>query len=95
MACGESRPALPYHFLPLRYRSPLRSTWYGEGTVCPMLQVNSVIISAVVVSNNENQTVDTSRLSEPILITLQHEDMALEDPVCTFLNEQEVRFQQG
>ena len=59
-----------------------------------MLQVNSVIISAVVVSSNENQTVNTSRLSEPILITLQHEDTALEDPLCTFLNEQEVRFQQ-
>lgn len=68
------------------------STWYGsETSSCPSLQVNSVIISAVVVSSN--QTVNTDMLSQPILITLQHEDTALQGPMCAFLDQQDL--QQG
>ena len=55
------------------------------------MRVNSVIISAVVVSSN--QMVNTSMLSEPIIITLQHEDTSLTRPMCSFLDEREVQME--
>ena len=57
-----------------------------------MVRVNSVVISAVVVSSN--QMVNTTMLSEPIIITLQHEDVSLVRPMCSFLNEQEVQLRE-
>ena len=67
-----------------------RSEWYPQPQ-CPLVRVNSVIISAVVVSSN--QMVNTSMLSEPIIITLQHENTSLTRPMCAFLNEREVQME--
>ena len=66
------------------------SEWYPQPQ-CPSVRVNSVIISAVVVSSN--QMVNTSMLSEPIIITLQHENTSLIRPMCAFLNEREVQME--
>ena len=52
-------------------------------------QLNSIILSAVVV--NSSEAVNTTVLSRPITITLQHDDTSLEQPTCAFLNEQELQ----
>ncbi len=65
------------------------SMWSTEESICPEVQVNSVVISVNVVSSNENETVDTSRLAEPVTIILQYQDNALTGPICASINEQE------
>ena len=52
-------------------------------------QLNSVVISAVVV--NSSETVDSTALSQPITVTLQHDDTSLEKPSCAFINEEELQ----
>lgn len=56
-------------------------------------QLNSVVISAVVV--NSSETVDSTSLSHPITITLQHDDTSLEKPTCAFINEEELQGEAG
>ena len=72
--------------------------WYPEEP-CPELQVNSIIISAVAVKTTMNQTsideLNTTSLTEPIVITLQHTNTTHVGPTCAFLNEQEVQTGNG
>ena len=74
------------------------SEWYPEEP-CPEIEVNSVIITAVAVRSRDNHTgvdeLNTTALTEPIVITLQHKNVSHVDPFCAFLNEQEVQMGTG
>lgn len=50
------------------------------------VMVNSVIISATLFS--PNCTLDTDNLTEPIQITLHHINDSLDDPTCSFLDQE-------
>ena len=54
------------------------------------VMVNSVIISATLYS--PNCTLNTDNLTEPIQITLHHINDSLDDPTCSFLDQEEERY---
>ena len=58
-----------------------------------------MIITAVAVKSRNNQTgvdeLNTTALTEPIVITLQHKNATHVGPSCAFLNEQEVQMGTG
>lgn len=69
----------------------LHSDWGSTGSsVSEVITVNSIVITASVYSSN--CSLNNTRFTEPVRITLHHVNANLDDPTCSFLDPANDRY---